>query len=282
MVLIDDQGEFWDGGSRQLRSAFDSPFSGGEFSAYAVRNLGFVAIDQFGSSCQLRLRPAMVSAKAVCALVDWLKMRSFSRVSAAWFTEDWSYEIFPSLKATLERLASVIEAAHTPSSSDFKTRVMGPSDVRHANALAALMERWQSLSGEGRFTELEWLIRQSLGRRYAFVERDDGSARLVFRELGSGIIDHNQMWRRSAIGQPISDLPDKSYGQWVDRCFESALASGAPCIEAVDAIVRWPHRGRSRLRYKRLIVPLAMSSGRPALLGGSIMDDSIDLRAEGR
>ncbi|HRD78828.1 MAG TPA: hypothetical protein PK264_23300 [Hyphomicrobiaceae bacterium] len=282
MVLIDDQGEFWDGASRQLRTAFDSPFSGGEFSSYAVRNLGFVAVDQFGSSCQIRLRPAMVSSKAVAALVEWLHKRSFQRVSAAWFTTDWAYEIFPSLREALGRLASVIEEARTPASSDFKTKAIGPNDVKQANALVALMDRWQSLSGEGRFTELEWLIRQSLGKRYAFVERDDGSSKLVFRELGSGIIDHHQDWRATALGQPLEALPDRAYGQWVNASFEASLAAGAPRIEAVDAIVRWPHRGRTRLRYKRVIVPLAVSSGRPALLGGSILDDSIDLRADAR
>ena len=56
LLLIDDQGEIWDGQSRKLRQSFGSPYSGGEFSDYAVANLGFVALNVYGGSCQVRPR----------------------------------------------------------------------------------------------------------------------------------------------------------------------------------------------------------------------------------
>ena len=64
LLLIDDQGHLWDGASRTLRASFDSPYSGGEFSDYAVTNLGFVAANAYGGSCQIRLRPNFVTDAA--------------------------------------------------------------------------------------------------------------------------------------------------------------------------------------------------------------------------
>ena len=155
-----------------------------------------------------------------------------------------------------------------------------PADVGfHCSlALNELMARWQELSGPDRYRELEGLLRRALGSRYVFVQQDASSERLVFREFGEGLFDHIKPWRVGAVGQPIEDMPDRHYGRWVAQSYLETLSVGQPQIDHVDAIVNWPHRGRSRLRYKRLIVPLDLASDKPLLLGGSIMDDTIDLR----
>lgn len=278
IVLFDDQGQIWDGASVILRRGFDTPFSGGEFTAYAVRNLGFIAVDLFGRSCQIRLRPVRVSQKALVSLVEWIAKRPFERMSAAWFDSEWRYEIFPTLRQGLDRLTALIRKAHMPKEKDFIAKPLTRHDSNRSLALVELMGRWQELSGPDRCRELEGLIRRALGDRYVFVQKDTSSSRLVFREFGDGLFDHIKPWRVGAVGQPIDEMPDRHYGRWVADSYLETLFSGQPHVDNVDAIVNWPHRGRSRLRYKRLIVPLALSSAQPLLLGGSIMDDTVDLR----
>lgn len=279
IVLFDDQGQMWDGGSVALRRGFDTPFSGGEFTSYAVRNLGFVAVDLFGRSCQIRLRPARVSQKALVALVEWLAKRMFDRVSLSWFEYDeWQYAIFPTMRDGLDKLTALIRKAQLPRENDFLARPIGPGDAKRISALAELSARWQELSGPDRYRELEGLLRRAVGSRYVFVQKENSSGRLVFREFGDGLFDHIKPWRVGAVGQPIDQLPDRHYGRWVAESYVRTLASGRPHVDDVDAIVNWPHRGRSRLRYKRLIVPLDLASDQQLLLGGSIVDDAIDLR----
>ena len=49
-------------------------------------------------------------------------------------------------------------------------------------------------------------------------------------------------------------------------------------VENVDAIVQWPRSGRTRMRYRRLILPLTTRDGGRIVVGGSLVDDRIDLR----
>lgn len=268
----------WDGGSVVLRRGFDTPFSGGEFTSYSVRNLGFVAIDLFGRSCQIRLHPARVSQKALVSVVEWLARRNFDRISLSWFDGDWRYEIFPTVRDGLDKLTALIRKAQLPKENDFIAAPMGNGDTNRLAALAELTARWQELAGPDRYRELEGLIRRALGDRYALVGRDNGSGILCFREFGDGLFSHIKPWRVGAVGQPIENLPDPHYGRWVRDRYQRAIELGTPQVEDVDAIVNWPHRGRNRLRYKGVIVPLRLDVSSPILLGGSIVDDAIDLR----
>ena len=116
LQLIDDQGQVWDGSSRQLRHAYDSPYSGGEFSDYAVVNLGFIATNVYGHSAQVRLRPTFTADAAYDALYRWLLSRRFDRVVITWLGDGWKNEMLRSNQAALIRLDDLIEAAklHRP------------------------------------------------------------------------------------------------------------------------------------------------------------------------
>lgn len=76
----------------------------------------------------------------------------------------------------------------------------------------------------------------------------------------------------------MEEQPDRAYGRWVVDAYYDAVQSTAPRLDQVDAIVSWPQEGRLRMRYKRLIVPIRVSDQEVYLLGGSVVDDRIDLR----
>ncbi len=129
LLLIDDLGKVWQGESRQLRVAFDSPYSGGEFTEYAVKNLGFIAIDFYGSSAQLRMRPNFLGEKTVASARHWLQSAKVQRVALTTFEGGWRNELVRShdVDARLEQSSRPIKMRsrptfwHAPSRSPIST-----------------------------------------------------------------------------------------------------------------------------------------------------------------
>jgi hypothetical protein len=278
LLLIDDQGQIWDGASKTLRASFDSPYSGGEFADYAVTNLGFVATNAYGGSCQIRIRPSFIAPSALDSLLHWLNAGKIDRIVLSWLDKDWHHELLRSRDETVGRVNELVEASKRAQPNDFISQQIAASELPENTALGILLRYWDRLSEpEGRPSLME-LLNKALGNRYVRVQRDPGTTKLVFRELGGGMFNHYDAWRSNGLGVPIEDLPDRSYGRWVADAYGAALVERAPRVDDVDAIVRWPHVGRTRMRYRRVIVPFTAEEPDPFILGGSIIDNHIDLR----
>lgn len=278
LLLIDDQGHLWDGASRTLRASFDSPYSGGEFSDYAVTNLGFIAANAYGGSCQIRLRPDFVSQGAHNSLTHWLSSGRIDRIVLSWLDKDWHHELLKSREIAVARVAELVELAKLARPKDFLAHAVTANELPESTALGILLRYWERLAEpEGR-PSLMSLLNKALGNRYVLVQEDPNTARLVFREFGGGLFNHYGAWRSSGVGAPMDELPDQMYGRWIANAYSTALADGAPRVDDVDAIVKWPHVGRTRMRYRRVIVPFSDEAGEPSILGGSIIDNRIDLR----
>ena len=278
LLLIDDQGQIWDGASRTLRSSFDSPYSGGEFSDYAVTNLGFIATNAYGGSCQIRLRPSFVAPEAMRSLLHWLNSGRIDRIVLSWLDKDWHHELLRSRDTAVARVAELLEAARRTQPNDFLAHEIKPGQLPENTALGILLRYWDRLSEPEGHASLMNLLNKALGNRYVLVQRDQATAKMVFREFGGGLFNHYEAWRANGVGVPLEDLPDHSYGRWIADAYDTAMANGAPRIADVDAIVKWPHVGRTRMRYRRVIVPYSDVQGENWILGGSIIDNRIDLR----
>jgi hypothetical protein len=278
LQLIDDQGQVWDGSSRQLRHAYDSPYSGGEFSDYAVVNLGFIATNVYGHSAQIRLRPTFTADAAYDALYRWVLSRRFDRIVLTWLDNGWHNEMLRTNQAALIRLDDLIEEAKRQRPEDFLSTLISRDDVQRDAALKELLNKWTSATSDNRPEAVGNAVNSILGNRYAIVQQDESNNRLLYRELGDGLFTSYDTWRTCAVGAPMEEMPDRAYGRWVKGCYSTALNTMEPTVEKVDAIVHWPHSGRTRLRYQRLILPLALSDGSRIVVGGSLVDDRVDLR----
>lgn len=278
LLLIDDQGEVWDGQSRKLRAAFDSPFSGGEFSDYAVANLGFVALNTYGTSCQVRLRPATISDRTYRSVCDWLQKSRNERIVLTWLDDAWTNELLRAGAVSIQRLEELIAATRRAKPSDFLSRQIEAHQFGPHSPIGEIARQWPSLSIPSGQRALMQLLQAALGDRYVMVKKDAGSGRAVFHEFGDGLYSAYDTWRMCAVGAPVEEQPDRAYGRWVGQSYNEALNTNAPRIEKIDAIIRWPHAGRARIRYQRLIVPVHFASTGTLLVGGSIIDNRIDLR----
>jgi len=278
LQLIDDQGQVWDGSSRQLRHAYDSPYSGGEFSDYAVVNLGFIATNVYGHSAQIRLRPTFTADAAYDALYRWVLNRRFDRIVLTWLDDGWHNEMLRTNQAALIRLDDLIEEAKRQRPEDFLSTTIAQEEIRRDPKLFSVMERWNRVTRDQQPSEVHSAINSILGNRYIICQDEGAGQRLHYKEVGDGLFVDYDTWRTCAVGAPMEEMPDRTYGRWATSCYLDALRGMEPKIEKVDAIVHWPHSGRTRMRYQRLILPLALSDGSRIVVGGSLVDDRIDLR----
>lgn len=281
LLVLDDQGRLWPGESRQLREAFDSPYSGGEFIEYAVKNLGFIAINAYGSSCQLRMRPRFVTRRALESLAAWWRRTKNDRVVLTVFDGEWKDEFVLARKFD-ERLEKLFLEGERERPSDFLNRQIKADTLRRKPLLADIFETWPHLVSSYEADVLMRLLRSAFDDRYVLVRRQEEQDRLYFKEFGDRMFPHYETWRQCAVGAPIEEQPDRAYGRWVAQTYRGSMATNEAKLEAVDTIVRCPVRGPTRLRYMRMILPLGESSSGNVFFGGSFDDSTVDLRIPSR
>lgn len=284
LLIFDDLGNLWDGGSARLRASFGANQAHDEFSAYVVKNMGFIAINIYGRSCEIRLRPSLVKPSAFIGLRAWLADRTFDRVVTVHFDADWVYGLHANRQVALDRLEQVLAKAQAPRPGDYLMRPIAAADLPRTTpqhqALHSLIENWPSLSQSVHRDGLWNIIKQSLRGRYHIIDANDGSHDMTFREIGSGFVSYSADWVARAVGNSISQQEDQSYGQWISQTYRKALKDGQPMVCDVDTIMNTPTLGRARLRYKRVLLPTRSPGGGMWLLNSSIIDTTIDLRAE--
>jgi hypothetical protein len=284
LVLIDDIGTLWDGASTRLRQAFDAPFTADDFSSYVVKNMGFIAINVYGRSCEIRARPRLLGEKTLTSLGHWLSARSFDRVITAHFDTDWHYRMHQSRSIALGMLQDCVSKTQWPQPGDYLTRPLKQAELPRTTplhrVLHSLIENWPMLSQAVHQDGLKNIIKQSLQGRYTLVDAAPGARDLTFREIGHGFVSYTDDWVTRSSGLPVEQLEDAAYGRWAANGYRAALVSGVPTVCDVDAIMNTPKLGRARVRYKRVLLPARNVAGGAWLLTSSIIDPTIDLRAD--
>lgn len=282
LFLVDDQGETWRGDSRQLRIAYDTPFSGGEFIDYAIRNLGFAAINLYGSSCQIRLRPTFIAPKAYGAVIDWLRRTKVDRAVITVFESAWRDELVQTAKA-VGRLEQIVVAAQPARHSDFLSKTLPAEATTARPLLADLLASWPHLVDNYTSDALMRLVASAFDQRYVAVKQSQDTGKLVFHRFGDGIFSLYDVWRSCAVGAPLEEQPDRAYGRWIASAYRDSIGIDTPRQDAVDAIVRCPVQGgRLRFRYRRVMFPMPSNASGLTFLAGSFVDNAIDLRVPSR
>src|SRR5690606_13635228 len=78
---------------------------------YAVRNLGYVLIIDRPDFLRLRMRPLLVSSRAVAALFYYLAERRPRRAAISWFDDAWRDEVCGDTKTLFRRVSEILHAS---------------------------------------------------------------------------------------------------------------------------------------------------------------------------
>jgi hypothetical protein len=271
-VVIDDLGEEHPWPSTRIFNEFECIRADYDPLAYAVRNLGFVLIVDRPGFLRLRLRPLLVSSRAVAATFYALAERRPARSAIAWFDDAWHDEVCGGPKQLYRRLTELLHSStrNFVAESFLATRrsldaVLNPP----GHPFAPLLTSWLKGSREDLMASAQ---RQGLWERAMVAERDPTSNVFRFRHSGGSIQLYGSEWRDKAVGRRISEQPDRLYGQWIEDGCAAVDESGTARVELVHAAVTAGDGQVRRWRYERLMLPFADADGRRLVMSVSARD----------
>lgn len=75
-------------------------------------------------------------------------------------------------------------------------------------------------------------------------------------------------WVGHMAGRSILEQPDRAYARWIAGAYERQLKRNETSTEEIEASVWLPGRGRTNIRYRRLLGTLRLQ-GRTCLISSS-------------
>ena len=276
--IFDDLGGSWLDNSEEFRRSFAPVYAQGGTSDYVARSLGFVIIDRFGPSVQVRFSAVRVSDRALTSAFDWLEHLVFDRLSVGVYTDRWSFKLCANLDQAKAHAAQIVRELRMGEPPALVMRALDAERLERGSAMEFLISDWKKVRASATGASALDMAHRHLGSRFVLTETTADASHLVFNTVGSGFDYYGPDWPRLVIGKPVDCQPDKHYARWVAETYEAALKSMQPILQDVDALITSGKGTRARLRIKRAVLPLIGSNGRKYVVGGSVYDDGIDLR----
>ena len=280
-IVFDDNGGIWSGGSAEFHHSFIIDPTQQCASDYAVSALGFVVIDRFQDTFQLRLAPGVVFEKSLASAFDWLKQRrTGALIGLAFCSGDWNYTYARSLDAAATKVFKAIAACSHRRLEPLLWRPTALSEMRENSKLPKMLSEWSQIVSEGSGFDAARFAACHLGKRFAIAARVPSDETLRFKMIGGGFGYYGADWAVAAIGRRIDDQPDTNYGRWVAETYRAALHSAQPLIDDCDVLITPTGGSRARLRIRRIVLPFKNGKSGDVLISGSFHDDKVDLRRQ--
>lgn len=255
--LIDDRGECWPAASETLRQRIGFAQTSLDVRCdYLVRNAGYILVRLQRQGVLLRWRPALTQRATVAALVLLLRELGEQRVLVSTLRAGWYDRLAASVGQAIEIVGSELATETSDVEGHFRSRRRRPEEIAPNSPLrGAVLAAMDAGRAFDPFA-LWQLLERTVAGRYILLEPVATEKKLKIVTQGNGYRTLSKEWRRQAPGAIFDSQPDRSYARAAASGFWAALEADEPVIEAVDASIWWPGRGRTFLCYDRLILPL--------------------------
>jgi hypothetical protein len=281
--LIDDFGNIAPAGPAALAKVLGlthpaSTEAAGRLEAYAILNVGLVAIEKTATAVAIKCRPAVMSERAVSTLSYWLLDHASLPVSITWFDQFWDVERAPDARAALSLISYLLELKRPASSRPSERICVQPS--------VQAVRRWQHMkprvapltAGPLDIARCAQVLDPLFFGRWALMEVDKAAGKIDVLGLGGGYPLIDPVFAPTDARRPLETLADTEYRTWITDSFLDVARSQRARFEDIDAVVMWPRFGDLRTRYWRILTPLRQTAGSCTVLSASGNDSGIDLR----
>jgi hypothetical protein len=268
IMLVTRDGRWVLPDSSEFLEALGDPDPDYDAIGFAVRNLGFVkfqVLDRIVT--EIDLHPRNVGRQAISAVEKLVNEAGTTLFRVRYLTDDWHSEIFPSARATMDRLNELCAPAFAaPPASGFTVE---PRDAAllfrdGENPMRPLAQKWRASFAHFDANILPLAMSQGLWTRFAIIGAEPGVKDPVWRFIGDAHRWLGDGYHFRGIGEKVQDIADKSYGQWVAQYFDAVATSAQPRYEVVTANIQYqnePGRPRRPVHYERLLLPWKTGSG---------------------
>lgn len=268
-ILVDATGELWPDISPALQYSFRAKLPAPEFCKFCVMNLGFAHIGRTRNGLVLSWRPTTLSGATFAGLMMALSDEQPARVSIATLTEDWSYELVPSVEAARRRLINVFNTATCEQEGHYLARRRRIESLKSGDHLPRLLNALQS-AGDVLSPLTVWSVLDKLGKgRFVLVKPDQTKPSLPVVTWGVGYKRYTPDWALRKAGQAFEEQPDRAYARFASAGYREAYHRGETVVEDVATSTWWPGRGRTRFTYTRLLLPLKIEGKGTYVLSSS-------------
>ena len=242
---------------------------------YAVRNMGFVSIARISPErVRLRLRPDLVGGKTIERLRQYLGQGSAQQVEIECLDRNREPESWPNDSTLLQRL---IELCASPVTQDNRHPYrVEPLELQAAAAdyshpLKPMFQKWRASLGQFNETTLPFLQRFGFFPKLVIIGVSKSGDDLRFLFQGSGIQIYDEDTIARLIGQPVSDQPDRRFGEWVNAKYKVFLQGRKPRLDSVEATIKHSQQEIRAIRYERLMLPWHSTNGSSVITVASVL-----------
>lgn len=264
-MLVTAEGRWVLPDSEEFLAALGDPNPDYDAVGFAVRNLGFVqfrVIDRLVT--EIELCPRNVDLRALLAIERLINEAGTNLFRIKYLDTEWHSEISASAEHTLQRLRELCAPVYEPPPTErFRVEPQDPSilfDTQQGRAspFGRMAMKWRVAFGNFDPAVVGVAARSELLPTLAIVGVEARNPRPVLRFFGESHRWAGDSYRMNGIGHPVQAMPDREYGAWLSRFYESVANSGQPRYDLITADIEYhgeagkPHRVS---RYERLLLP---------------------------
>ena len=276
--LVDAEGELSPWPYSAIRSALHCAADADTFATYAVTNLGFIFLMENRNGLAVSLRPEVVCLRALASTIHLLLDLPRQRTMLSALADEWQYSLFRSPFEVALALVAQLQLREADQSS-FLRRPQRVDDLREKSAFAHLMRAWADANSVFDREQLATVAHRILRGRFVLLEPQQDGRTLIIEDWGHAYGSFDRRWLAMSRGLRFEDQPDYRYAQAAVGAYHEVLRSGQPLLDEVDAIISRPRYCRTRIQYRRLILPIRAPTGEMRLLSTSLTDPNVDLRS---
>lgn len=261
-MLISPDGEWLLPGSAEFLAALGDPQPDYDSVAFAVKNLGFIKFQVIERSIiEIELHPRNVEVTALLVAQQQVLSSPVKLFRIRYFDSEWRSEISASAEQTISRLSELCAPVFTPPASErFRVEPQHLSRVfdDESNPLRPLVLKWRMSFGVFDPSVISLAVTYRLLPRLMIAGVKPRQSDPIVRFIGDGHKWIGSKYRLMGLGNKISDIPDKSYGEWLVEFYRSVATIGRPRYDFITGSIRYEDEDGKPVRpvrYERLMLP---------------------------